>query len=264
MTIKTLMPYKGFAHRGLHDADCGVVENSPSAIRAALAAGVGIELDVQMSADRLPMVYHDETLYRLTGEDGRLAFMKAHEIEAISYRTGGDKIMRLDTCLRLIDGKVPLLIEVKSHWHGKAQMEEALAAILKDYKGPFGVMSFDPDVIERLKSLLSTGFLGLVTARIPSKDWLGLTESERSCGQVQFEKARQLGVDFIAHQIGDLDNRLLRELVKELEAALFSWTVDRAEMVQAAGAAGAVPIFEGEARHFLGVTAPFDDNEVRG
>ena len=253
MTIEKLIPFKGFAHRGLHDEALGIAENSPSAIRRAVNAGVGIEIDVQMSVERVPMVYHDETLYRLTGQDGRLSFMKAHEIEAVPYSVGHDHIMSLEACLGLIGGAVPLLVEVKSHWLGKAQMEASLAAILNQYDGPFGVMSFDPDVIARIKPLLKRGFTGLVTARIPSKDWQGLLEEERQDGRVQYQKARELGVDFLAHNVGDLANPLLIDFIKEQNLALFSWTVDRAETLEAARAASAVPIFEGEACQLLQV-----------
>ena len=77
MSVNDLLKVKGYAHRGLHNAASGIIENSKSAFQAAIDAKVGIELDVQMSVERTPMVFHDEILSRLAGRDGRLAFMKA-------------------------------------------------------------------------------------------------------------------------------------------------------------------------------------------
>ena len=162
MSLDALLSPRGYAHRGLHNVGAGIVENSPSAVQAAIDAGVGIEIDVQMSGDRVPMVFHDEILSRLAGRDGRLAFMKASELATIPYRHGADKIMTLETCLEMVAGQVPLLIEVKSHWHGKPQMEVPLAVLLKDYAGPYGVMSFDPEVIERVRGVGLDAPIGLV------------------------------------------------------------------------------------------------------
>lgn len=243
--IDKLTAVKGFAHRGLHNIQEGIVENSPSAIQAAIDGGVGIELDVQMSAGRVPMVFHDETLSRLCARDGRLAFMKADELRRVPYSVGADCIIGLEECLEMVDGKVPLLIEVKSHWHGKPQMEQEIATVLKDYKGAYGLMSFDPIVIENLKLTGIAAPLALVTARFAPKDWVGLDEAERQAGTMHFEKARALKVDFLAHHVADLKNPLLEKIKLELGLPLFSWTVSTPEMLDFARAAGAVPIFEG-------------------
>lgn len=234
----------GYAHRGLHNSFFSVVENSATAIRMAVDAGVGIEIDVQMSSDRVPMVFHDETLFRLTGEDGRLSFMKASDIASVQYSVGTDHIISLEECLSLVSGKVPLLIEVKSHWTGLPEMEQGLIDVLQTYDGPHGLMSFDPSIIERLKNLGSSSPVGLVTAQCPSKDWPGITEEQRQSGKLQFEKARELGIDFIAHEIGDIHNPSLSELVKDLKIPLMSWTIRSDAMLQSAKQMNAIPIFE--------------------
>ena len=246
MSVNDLLQVKGYAHRGLHNQTLGIIENSKSAFQAAIDAKVGIELDVQMSVERTPMVFHDEILSRLAGRDGRLAFMKAQELTQIPYTGSQDKIMTLADCLELVNGQVPLLIEVKSHWHGKPQMENELAKILDTYSGPYGVMSFDPDVIERLQKTGVKGPFGLVTGRCPPKDWQGLSEQQRSAGHVQFKKARNLNIDFIAHQVSDLANPVLTSLVKDLEVGLFSWTINHLEKLKLALTSKAIPIFKGE------------------
>ena len=246
MSVNDLLNVKGYAHRGLHNSALGIIENSKSAFQAAIDAKMGIELDVQMSVERTPMVFHDEILSRLAGRDGRLAFMKAKELAEIPYTNSQDKIMTLADCLELVNGQVPMLIEVKSHWHGKPQMENELAKLLGRYDGPYGVMSFDPDVIERLQQTGAKGPFGLVTGRCPPKDWQGLSEHQRRAGQVQFEKARALNIEFIAHQVGDLNNPLLASLVNDLQLKLFSWTIDHLEKLKIALSSKAIPIFEGE------------------
>ncbi len=234
----------GYAHRGLHNPLFSVVENSSTAIRMAVETGVGIEIDIQMSGDRVPMVFHDETLFRLTGEDGRLSFMKAAELEKIPYSVGSDHIITLEECLNLVDCKAPLLIEVKSHWTELPEMEEGIVDVLKSYHGPHGLMSFDPSIIHRLKSLGSTSPMGLVTGHCPPKDWPGITAQQRQTGTIQFEKARELEIEFIAHEIGDIQNPFLTKLIHDLGIPLMSWTIKSQSMLQAAKETNAIPIFE--------------------
>ncbi len=252
MNINDLLNVKGYAHRGLHNADQDIIENSPSAIKAAINAGVGIELDLQMSAQRAPMVFHDEILSRLANREGRLAFMKTHDLKQIHYTNSQDTIIGLDDCLALVQGKVPLLIEVKSHWHEQPQMEQQIVDCLKNYTGPYGLMSFDPNVIQLLKDAGAQAPLGLITERFPDKNWPGLTQSDRSQAHAHFDRAKALGVDFIAHHVYDLNNPLLNELISKLNIPLFSWTINNDEKLQAAQKAKALPIFEGPAaQNFL-------------
>lgn len=233
-----------FAHRGLHNIDAAIVENSPKAITMAMDAGLGIEIDVQMSRDLVPMVFHDETLARLTDRDERLNFLSADEISGVSYSVGGDKIISLADCLSMIAGKVPLLIEVKSHWTGTAEMERSILDICSQFSGPLGIMSFDPSVIQRFRSLDCKWPLGMVTSQLPAKRWSGLSEEERALGKVQFDSARQRKVDFLAHDIADIENEYMRGLVKELDIPLFSWTITSGSEMDYARKNGAIPIAE--------------------
>lgn len=234
----------GYAHRGLHNLEQSIIENSETAFRKAISAGVGIEIDVQMSGDRVPMVFHDETLSRLTGQDGRLSFMKSGVLKQIPYALGQDRILTLKDCLDLVDGQVPLLIEVKSHWTDRDEMEQGIMDAISDYKGAYGIMSFDPSVIRRLKAKGFQGQCGLVTSQCPPKDWPQITEDQRLEGKVQFEAARELEIDFIAHEIGDITNPHLQAILRELDIPLFSWTVRTEPQCIQAKDMNAVPIFE--------------------
>ena len=133
---------KPFAHRGLHGR--GIVENSRAAFRAAIQAGHGIELDVQASADGGAIVFHDYDLVRLAGAPGRVAELDASEICAHELTGTDETIPTLPEILALIDGRAPLLIEVKSPGRRVGPLCRAVQAALDAYVGPVAVMSFNP------------------------------------------------------------------------------------------------------------------------
>ena len=110
------------AHRGLHDAAAGVIENTSSAFRAAIAGGYGIETDLQISADGEAFVFHDDALGRLTEGSGRLADMTAAEIEAVRFKATGDRMMTLGDLCDFVAGRATLLLELKSHFDGDRRL----------------------------------------------------------------------------------------------------------------------------------------------
>ena len=118
------------AHRGLHDAANGIVENSASAIEAAIAKGYSVEVDLQCAAHRMPIVFHDRTFDRLTAERGPVADRDAAALCAIPVRNSEDRILSLNGLLGIVDGRVPLLIEVKSTWSDDHTYERNIAAAL--------------------------------------------------------------------------------------------------------------------------------------
>src|SRR5579862_2913559 len=106
------------AHRGLHDISRGIVENMPAAAQAAIAGNFSIECDIQLTADGEAMVHHDDTLGRLTEGSGALKAMTAAELKAVKFRDTPERMMSLGDFCALVDGRVPLVIEVKSHFDG--------------------------------------------------------------------------------------------------------------------------------------------------
>ena len=113
MTLPRAFYEVPLAHRALHDVARGRPENSRAAIRAAIAAGYGIEIDVQLSADGAAMVFHDYALDRLTHNSGAVRLRSADELKAVPLKGGGEGIPDLPEVLRLVAGQVPLLIELK-------------------------------------------------------------------------------------------------------------------------------------------------------
>jgi len=153
------------AHRGLHDAAAGVIENTASAFRAAVTGGYGIECDLQASADGEAMVYHDETLGRLTDGDGRLDRMPAAALKCIAFKATADRMLALGELCDLVAGRATLLLELKSRFDGDQRLARRTATVLAGYRGPVAAMSFDPAPVAAWSR--SGAWRATATARTP-------------------------------------------------------------------------------------------------
>ena len=142
------------AHRGLHDRARGIIENMPGAARAAIDADFGIECDIQLTADGEAMVHHDDALGRLTEGSAALLGMTAAEIKAVRFTDTSERMMSLGDLCALVAGRVPLVIEVKSHFDGDRKLVARMAEVLASYRGPVVGMSFDPDQVLALRELM--------------------------------------------------------------------------------------------------------------
>ncbi|MGN0506235.1 MAG: glycerophosphodiester phosphodiesterase family protein [Lachnospiraceae bacterium] len=132
-----------YAHRGLHDNEGAAPENSMAAFRKAVDAGYGIELDVQLTKDRLPVVFHDETLKRVCGAEGNVRDYTYNELQQFTLCKSEERIPLFEDVLKLVDGKVPLIIEIKIHEKADTVCTEADKLIQK-YKGVYCIESFHP------------------------------------------------------------------------------------------------------------------------
>ncbi len=137
------------AHRGLHRG-AQVPENSLAAFRAAIATNHPIELDVQLLADGHMAVFHDRDLKRLTGKKGRLAGQTLHSIQHLHLLGSDQTIPALTDVLALVNGQVPLLIEIKNE-KKVGPAEQALLKTLMGYQGEFAVQSFNPRSLQWFK-----------------------------------------------------------------------------------------------------------------
>jgi len=165
MSLDPAFLARPIAHRGLHGP--GVPENSLTAAQAAIAAGYGIELDLQLSSDGRAMVFHDDDLPRLTGETGWVAQRDAAALGALRLLGTGERVPTFSAFLDLVAGRVPLLIELKdqlAHPGGAlGPLEAAVARDLAGYEGPAAVMSFHPQMMvnmARLAPELARGLTG--------------------------------------------------------------------------------------------------------
>ncbi len=153
------------AHRGLHSAADGVIENTATAFSAAMAGGFGIETDLQISADGEAMVHHDDALGRLTEGNQPLVRMNVAAIRAVRFKATDDRILALSELCELVAGRVPLLLELKSRFDGVLRLAARTASILESYTGPVAVMSFDPQPIAALRRIAPTLVRGIVAER---------------------------------------------------------------------------------------------------
>ena len=153
------------AHRGLHDVSKGVVENTRSAFAAAIARGYAIECDLQLTKDGEAVVFHDEHLERLTEGKGMVKDLTTAEMKALTIRNSSDTVQTLAELLEQVNGQVPLVIELKSHWDGDERLAARAVAVLRDYAGPYCIMSFDPDAIAAVRRLAPDIIRGIVAER---------------------------------------------------------------------------------------------------
>jgi glycerophosphoryl diester phosphodiesterase len=168
------------AHRGLHDAARGVVENTVSSVTAAIEANYGIEVDLQVSADGEAMVHHDAELGRLVEGRGRLADLTAAELRRLPYRATQDRMMSLGDLCDLVAGRVTLILELKSRFEGDLRLPRRCAEVLQGYAGPVAAMSFDPAAVAALWQTAPGLPRGIVAEyRYDDPEWKTLPAFER-------------------------------------------------------------------------------------
>ena len=234
------------AHRGLHSRKGGRVENTAPAFLAAIAKGYGIECDLQAAADGTPMVFHDDRLDRLLGMPGRISRHSPAALARLSYRDSDTPILTFADFLDLVDGRTPLLVEVKAN---TATPREAfldrIARQARAYKGPIALMSFDRTIVSALAKLAPTVPRGPVigTRELPAR-WWAAPSAAGPATMARVLGRTPAGSGFLAVEVRIL--RGTREWMTRngIDLPLFSWTIrSRRERATAARFADA-PIFE--------------------
>ena len=192
------------AHRGLHDASRGVIENTASAFSAAIAGGYGIECDLQISADGEAMVYHDDALGRLTEGNARLAELKAADIQAVHFKNSTDRILPLGDLCELVGGRATLLLELKSRFDGDVRLVQRCVQVLSGYSGPVALMSFDAALVEVMRHAAPQMTRGIVAERHyrhPEWDRLSRWQKLRMAWLLHAPQSRP---NFLAYSVKDL------------------------------------------------------------
>jgi glycerophosphoryl diester phosphodiesterase len=238
------------AHRGLHDARAGVIENSVSAARAAIASGFGVECDVQLTRDGDLVVFHDDTLERLTAQTGDVAHFDARALAALGLTGGQDKIPTLAAFLSEIAGRTPLVVELKSRFDGDLRGAQRAAALLADYAGPVVIESFDPEPMAFLRAHAQTlGIaqvpLGMVgEARYSEEDWPMLSPAQR-VEMTHFLHYPHSRPDFLSWSLADLPHAIPFLLRTTPGLPVTTWTVRSPEQAALAAQWTDQIVFEG-------------------
>ena len=156
--------YKYIAHRGLHNKELNILENTLEAFKNAMNYNYAIELDVQLTKDEQVVVFHDYNLKRMTGKNIYMNDITLNELKKITLKGSFSTIPTLKEVLNLVNGKVPLLIEIKNE--GKvSKLEDKLIDVLNGYNGKVMLESFNPFVVKYLKK--NTNYLcGILICRM--------------------------------------------------------------------------------------------------
>ncbi len=227
-----------YAHRGLHGKD--VPENSLQAFEKAVQAGYGIELDVQLSSDGEVMVFHDYNLVRMTGKDAKLASLTGEELRALSLGGTEQTIPTFLQVLELVDGRVPLLVELKGE-SLNADLCPKVAALLKDYKGPYCVESFNPLLVKSIKKHLPGVYCGQLYTNV-CRDKKKYSALNLILTVMAFNFLA--GPNFIAYNCKDRKSLAVRLACGLYRAPRFVWAGKTREELDLAHKLGEHPIFE--------------------
>lgn len=253
MTVPVALPAafldRPIAHRAYHDRAARRPENSRAAIRAAIAAGYAIEIDIQPSADGVPMVFHDYDLRRLTGVPGRIRGLTAADLGKLPLLDADEGIPTLAEVLRIVAGQVPLLIEIKDQDGAMGPdvgpLEDAVARDLAGYAGPVALMSFNPHSVAVLARAAPQVPRGLTTSAYRAGDWPLLPAAVRDRLR-DIPDLTRTGSSFVSHEAADLDRPLIGAL-KADGTAILCWTIRSPEAEAAARRVAQNITFEGYA-----------------
>ncbi len=234
------------SHRALHDKTVNRPENSRAAIRAAIEAGYGIEIDLQRTSDNRAMVFHDYDMTRLTGQSGPIQQVSAAQAQATQLLHAEDGIPTLDDVLEMVAGRVPLLIELKDQdgamGTNVGPLEADAVRALEGYDGSVALMSFNPNSVAELARLAPHLPRGIVTCSYkPSVELLPQSVCDHLRDIPDFDR---VGASFISHEVHDLDRPRVAEL-KARGVPILCWTVKSPEQEAEARAVADNVTFEG-------------------
>ena len=227
-----------YAHRGLHGN--GVPENSLQAFELAINNGYGIELDVQLSKDRKVMVFHDYSLLRMTGIDKKLNDLNEDELKNISLASTEQKIPSFNEVLNLVNGRVPLLIELKGE-DLNTELCGKVASALTEYKGAYCIESFNPLLIRNIKRFLPDVYCGQLYTNL-CREKKKFTPFNITLSLMVFNFLAK--PDFIAYNKDDRNSFPVKLTTKLYKAPKFVWTTRGDKEKNTAKNLGEYAIFE--------------------
>jgi glycerophosphoryl diester phosphodiesterase len=233
------------AHRGLHDADHGIIENTAGAVRAAITCDYGIEVDVQISADGEAMVHHDDVLGRLTDGAGRLDSFSAAALKRVPFLGSDERMMTLGDLCDLVGGRVTMLVEVKSRFDGDGRLPARVADVLSGYRGAVAPMSFDPRQLTVLAQKAPQLTRGIIAAKYRPHPYWDLMPPWMRHGMGYLVTALTARPQFVAYGIADLPALAPLFARHVLSMPLLTWAVRTPSERQRAARWADQMIFEG-------------------
>lgn len=233
------------AHRGLHDHGKGRIENSQSAVQAAIDAGYGVEVDIQPASDGEAVVFHDADLGRLTVERGAVAERTSGELKKVRFKDTSDRMQALPELLEQVAGRVPLILEIKSDWRGRGPFEATVARHLEHYNGRVAVMSFDTNAVNAFRMVAPALTRGLVAGSFRNPDYWGHLPAMRRFVMRHLLSSFIAKPQFIAYDIEALPAPAPWVWRDILRRPLLTWTVRTEAQRERAKRWADAMIFEG-------------------
>lgn len=213
MTDISWLTSRPIAHRGYHDLNSARWENTLSAFSAAIDRNYAIECDVHLSADGVPVVFHDAVLNRLVGREGFIYEQTAAELAQMRIGGTADHVPTLAEMLALVRGRVPLVIELKGTEGKDDGLVAAVAQALSGYRGQAAIMSFDHWLIRRFAS---------EAPGIPA----GLTAHGRTIRDLEAHFSMLAHpISFVSFGVHDLPNPFVSFVREKLAMPVITWTV---------------------------------------
>src|SRR3979411_2041123 len=217
----------------------------PGAFAAAVSGNFAIETDLQLSADGEAMVHHDDALGRLTEGSGALLGKTAAELRTVRFKDTAERMMSLGDLCALVKGRVPLVIEVKSHFDGDRRLVGRMASGLASYSGRAVGMSLDPDQVLALRERMPALPRGLVAERTYDEaDWPEATPAQRR-GMLHLRHAFRTRPHFVAYWVNELPATAPWVARNIFGLPLLTWTVRTSEQRERAARHADQMIFEG-------------------
>lgn len=211
--------FANYAHRGLYNNE-DLPENSLGAFQNAIDHRYGIELDIQLSKDKIPMVFHDATLNRICGIDGKLCDYTCEELQKIKLLETDYTIPTFAEVLELVNGSVPLIVEFKP---GSLELCDLACPMLDEYNGLFCVESFDPFIVQTIKKMRPQYVRGqLITNKAKKKSFKNSIINFTLSSMLINVFSRP---DFVAYDINIKFNLSVFICKRLLEIPMFAWTV---------------------------------------
>ena len=213
------------AHRGLHNNANNIYENTKESFLAAVNENYAIECDVVLSKDHEVVVFHDENLKRLCNLDKNVSSLTMNELRSLKIYESNSNIISLDEMLHVVSAHVPIIIEIKGKF--TPFIEERIQEIIRSYRGPIALKTFNLKSVEWLIKFLPYVYKGLVI------------DSNTN----NFEAILDLNIDFVSCDIEFIESNLVDRLKKK-GLPIITWTVDNEDKKKKANLIADNIIFE--------------------
>ncbi|MBE5733048.1 MAG: glycerophosphodiester phosphodiesterase [Clostridiales bacterium] len=208
------------AHRGLHNEE--IPENSLSAYENAIKYGYAIELDVRLIDDGTVIVFHDDKLARMTGEDRYASTLTLSDLDNIRLKNSDQKIPTFKQVLDFVDGRTPLLIEIKNEGKPGA-LEDKTIELLRSYKGEYAIQAFNPFVLEYFRHHAPQIKRGILSALFKKHQLPSFIKRYVLSRMLLNNIAKP---DFITYRHECLPNKYVNKYVKKYNAPVIAWTTE--------------------------------------